>query len=162
MKKQGWPRCSGRMAVGLWMLVTSMQGWADVLHLSNGDRLTGKVDSISGQHVVLETEFAGRVVVDVAAIVTIETDETFDIKLNDGSELEGKLVRVEEAQAVAIEPAGPPQPLALPDVRSAGQNKLGLVGFGREWSTRADLSAVVSRVEARVASASAIVRICPI
>lgn len=132
------------LCVGLFAIMGWPVAWADVLHLKSGDRLTGKVDSIAGGKVVLKTDFAGRLAVKVDAIETIETDEAFDLNMDDGGELEGKLVVGERGQAVAVADA-PPEPLVLADLRSAGKSNLAFVNLGSDWSSRADLSAAVSR-----------------
>lgn len=132
-------------AVGLLvMLCLPLAAWADVLYLKSGDRLTGKVDSIAGQRVVLDTDFAGRLAVKLDTIKSIETDEAFNLKLEDGEQLSGKLVTRDDAQGVAVDESAP-EPLVLADLRSAGQSNLALTNLGSEWSSRADLSAAVSR-----------------
>ena len=50
----------------LLLFVASVR--ADVVVMQNGDRLTGTVDSISGGRVLIDTEYAGLVAVDVSAV----------------------------------------------------------------------------------------------
>ena len=93
---------------------------------------------------MLDTDFAGRLAVELDAVQSIETDEPFNIKLADRTRLNGKLATTNGAQGVANDDA-PPEPVALADVRSVGQSNLALVNLGTQWTSRADLSAVVSR-----------------
>ena len=138
-------RSRGGLCVGLLVLCGLMPAaWGDVIYLKSGDRLTGKVDSIAGQKVVLDTDFAGRLTVNMEAVETIETDEVFNLRLADGETVDGKLVTSDGAQAVARDDASP-EPLVLGDLRSAGQSNLAIVNLGTEWSSRADLSAALSR-----------------
>ena len=130
------------------VLVFVCVGWstaalADVIELNNGDRITGTVDSVAGGKIVIDTEYAGRVTVSVDAVASLATEQDFQVRLNDGRRLDGKLGSGESGQMVAADD-GSPAPVALADIRSAGQSKLALGSFGRDWTSRADLSAAVS------------------
>ncbi|MEM9623758.1 MAG: DUF481 domain-containing protein [Pseudomonadota bacterium] len=115
--------------------------YADTVLLNNGDRLTGKVDSISGGHVLLITEYAGGVSIDLAAVAELSTEEAFDVEVGDVS-TNGKFVVSDGQQSLAADDSV--VSVDLGQVASAGQSNLGLPGFTSEWSSRADLSAIIS------------------
>src|SRR4029450_6270283 len=85
---------------------------ADEIQFLNGDRLTGKIVSAGGGKLVIKTETAGDVTVDLSKVKTLSTDEpivvrsgdtTFKSKLEPGADGTVRVVPVE---------GGPPQPLA--------------------------------------------------
>lgn len=135
----------GRLGAMVGLVLTAAAGAAsaDVVHMKNGDRLSGVVDSIARNHLVLDTDYAGTVVLDMDAVLTVETEEMLDLRFDDGTERSGRLVAGPEGQAVA-EGEQALQHLSLDDLRTAGQNKLSMGSFGSDWSSRLDLSAVVS------------------
>lgn len=61
--------------------------WADEVVFTNGDRLTGKVETVQGGKLTMVTTVAGKVVVDVAAIRTFRTDAPIKLFLKDGTML---------------------------------------------------------------------------
>lgn len=130
---------------GLTLLVGAVLGIshaaADTVVLQNGDRLTGTVDSIAGGKVLLITEYAGGVPINLDAVAELITDDSFDVVLDSGK-TNGKFVVSEQGQALQND--GGTQTITLAAVRNAGQNKLGLAGFTTEWTSRADLSAIIS------------------
>ena len=77
--------------LALSSLLGTASVYADTVLLNNGDRLTGKVDSISGGHVLLITEYAGGVSIDLAAVAELSTEEAFDVEVGDVS-TNGKFV----------------------------------------------------------------------
>lgn len=115
---------------------------ADVVILTNGDRLTGTVDSISGGHVLLVTDYAGDVPIKIDAIAELTTEASFDVDTTEQGKISGNFVVANGAQSVVSEEAS--TDIALASVQSAGQNNLALGVFGSEWTTRADLAAKVS------------------
>ena len=48
---------------------------ADTLIMQNGDRITGRLDSISGGKAVFETPYAGRILVSLEQIDALVTDD---------------------------------------------------------------------------------------
>lgn len=142
------PRTARRLSGSAFALMLACaipaMALADVVNLKNGDRLSGKVDSISGEHLVIVTEYAGNVAVDLAAIAGVETDGAFEMRLIDGSSISGTLVHDGETQGVA-QAGGVVTPIELERLSVARENRLGLTSFAAEWTSRADLAAEVSR-----------------
>ncbi|MFP6815106.1 MAG: DUF481 domain-containing protein [Pseudomonadales bacterium] len=135
------PGLRGLLCVVLAALALPVFG--DVVHMKNGDRLTGTLGTISGERLVLETEFAGRLSVDQSLVLTVETEKSFDLTLRDGSRASGRLIVADHRQAV-LGADEETLPVGLDQLLSAGQNRLAIVDPGRDWSSRADLSAAVS------------------
>ena len=130
-----------RLSLVFTLLLAAGYVSADVVTLTNGDRLTGTVDSISGGHVLLSTDYAGHVPIKIDAIAELTTEATFDVATEQGK-ISGNFVVANGVQSVVGEEAS--TEIALASVQSAGQNNLTLGTFGSEWATRADLAANVS------------------
>ena len=105
------------------MMLLAGLAQADVLVLENGDRLTGKVESLVGGTLTFVSDLAGKVKIDAKKVKNIETAEPVKLVLPDGStvrvvmkgiengtlQLEGKDIDVSWLNLVAI---NPPQPKA--------------------------------------------------
>ena len=144
-----------RKTWNFWVLLAlTCTAQADVVELNNGDRITGTVDSIVGGRVLVETEYAGLIPVQLDAVVAIQTEAAFDVRTSGGS-VNGKLAMVDGQQNLVTDSAS--QPIALSDIRSAGQSNLSLTRFTGEWTSRADLSAVVSSGNTDTASYNTLV-----
>lgn len=116
-------------------------GQADTIVLKNGDRLTGTVDSVSGGHVLLQTEYAGRVSIKTDAVAQISTDASFNVRTDAGRSF-GQFA-VQGDQQALVSDAGS-APVELTAITTAGQSNLKIAQLGSEWSSRADLSAIIS------------------
>jgi len=119
-------------------------GFADVIDLTNGDRITGTVVSVGGGKVVTDTEYAGRIIIDLEAVARLETEAAFEVRLRDGSLKRGQFAPGEEEQGLLLE-GGELAPVALAEVRTAGQSSLSLTRLGQEWNSRATLGAEITR-----------------
>ena len=125
-------------------IVLANTAYGDVVVLTNGDRITGTVDSIDDGRLLIKTEYAGRVPIDLGAIQSLVTDGEFEIKTAEtGAEkVQGRFDVIAEQQAIVTEVGE--QPVELVGVQRAGQNRLALPGLGSEWSSRADLGLIIS------------------
>ena len=56
---------------------------ADTLIMQNGDRITGRLDSISGGKAVFETPYAGRILVSLEQIDALVTDDAYTVRIGD-------------------------------------------------------------------------------
>lgn len=65
--------------------------YADQVHFKNGDRLTGKILRLTGGKLVMKSDNAGEVTVDLANIQTLSSDEPIIVNLKDGTGFEQKL-----------------------------------------------------------------------
>lgn len=97
-------------------LALASRAGADEIQLLNGDRLTGKIVKAEGGKVVIKTEAAGEVTVDLAKVKTLSTDEPILVKSGDTT-FKSKLEPGEDGtvQVVPVE-GGPAQALALTDL----------------------------------------------
>lgn len=64
---------------------------ADEIVLKNGDRLTGKVKQLVDGKLVLESELAGKVTIDLSNIQTFSSDAPIEVHLNDGTVLQERV-----------------------------------------------------------------------
>ncbi|KKO09688.1 hypothetical protein LCGC14_0031820 [marine sediment metagenome] len=74
-----------RVVTALSLLVPSLS-FADTIWLDNGDRITGTIELLDGGRLVMETEFAGQVTVNVERIRTLESDNSLLVKVRDTAE----------------------------------------------------------------------------
>ena len=64
---------------------------ADQVVLDNGDRISGTVKRVSDGKLVIETEYAGDVSVDLKRITSLQTDSEMTVVLEDDTRLYGPL-----------------------------------------------------------------------
>lgn len=129
--------------LGLALVSTTLGVQADVLHLKNGDRLSGEVDSIVGGKVVLKTEFAGTLTVKQDAIAHLESDKTFELRRNGSDSIKGQFAVTDNAQEFRVEGGGL-ETIDLAGIASARQNNLGLRDLGSDWANRFDAGVSIS------------------
>ena len=125
----------------LCSIIISRGVLGDTVVVENGDVLTGEVDSIAGGRLVLSTAYAGDVVIDMAAVREIETEENYTLRFQD-KRVVGRLASV-EGTPVAIT-ANANIPFAIEDLVLATQSKLALTSVVREWNSRVDLALALS------------------
>jgi len=92
------------------------RAWADEILFLNGDRLTGKIMSAEGGKLVIKTDSAGEVTVDLAKVKTFSTDEP--IVIQSGDSFISSKVGAGPDGTVQVFPVegGAPQAIALKDV----------------------------------------------
>ncbi len=64
---------------------------ADVLHLANGDRLSGSVKEMKGGKLTLKTSYAGDIAIDWPEIQSLETESALTVRVSSGRAIEGRL-----------------------------------------------------------------------
>lgn len=124
---------------------------ADVVHFVNGDRVSGTVHSVSGGKVVLDTQHAGRILIALAGVSAIEAETGFDLRLRDGTAVRGSF-RIEESGEGVVVSDTADLVFPLKQVYSAGQNRLLVPSFTRDWASRIDLSIAISQGNTDTAS----------
>jgi putative salt-induced outer membrane protein YdiY len=115
---------------------------ADVLQMPNGDRLTGTVNSIQDGTLIFDAVYAGRVIVPLSAVAQLETERAVAIRLASGDTLNGRLVMVEDSQAVQT--SRDVTPIALRDIQRMAMNQINPVDLGSGWRNLVDLSVSIS------------------
>jgi len=84
----------------------------DEVKLKNGDRLTGKITSLAGGKLVLETTHSGPLKIDWAQVVSVKTDNPVKVKMITGELFEGKLSPGENGR-LKIETQGAAAPIEV-------------------------------------------------
>jgi putative salt-induced outer membrane protein YdiY len=74
------------------MVLFSQVVIADEIVFTNGDRITGKIDHAVDGKLVLTSDMAGKVTVELSKIQTFSTDEAITVHLKDGNVLVQKIV----------------------------------------------------------------------
>jgi len=90
---------------------------ADEVLFLNGDRLTGRIVKAAGGKLVLRTEAAGDITIDLKTVKTFSTDEPVQLKVHESTVLKSPVTAIPEGGvAAAPTPKAAPQPLALEDI----------------------------------------------
>jgi len=102
----------------LAILVLATPAVADEVLFLNGDRLTGKIVSATGGKLLLKTEAAGNITIDLAKVKTFSTDAPVGLQLGERTPVvESRVETGAEGQIQRETPAGtPPQPLPIKDI----------------------------------------------
>jgi putative salt-induced outer membrane protein YdiY len=83
--------CYRILAAFLCVVAMGTKVSADVVVLTNGDRLTGKVVHLKEGKMVLKSTLAGEVTINLSDIATFGTDEPIEVHLADGTVLKQKV-----------------------------------------------------------------------
>ena len=86
---------------------------ADVVVVSNGDWLTGTVVTMGDGELLLETEYAGAVLVDWDEVRRVVLDEALPVLLSDGSEVEIRELPTLEIALTEVVAVAPPPPAPI-------------------------------------------------
>lgn len=107
-----------RCCLLLCVLLLALPVSADTLWLDNGDRLSGKIELMSGNSLVIRTEYAGEVTVQVSRIRTLESDNPLLIKAQDNSQRTRRLqASSESGQVLLVSDEGQPVPFRISHLR---------------------------------------------
>jgi hypothetical protein len=93
------------MSVSLWKNVIflviatgdSSFATADVLYLTNGDRITGDIKRIWDGEVNIEPEYSDEFQVDLPLVKRIESDRDFEVEMPDGPDVVAKIKGTDES-----------------------------------------------------------------
>ncbi len=83
-------RIASGAALALAFLGIAAGARADVVTMSNGDRITGQIKRVWDGELYIETDYADEFSVDLDAVAQIESDREFELELQDHSELTGR------------------------------------------------------------------------
>ena len=75
---------------------------ADEVYLVNGDRITGKITTLADGKLTVESDLAGKVIIDLNSVTTFNTKAPIEIKLKDGTDFK-KLISKAETGKFAVE-----------------------------------------------------------
>jgi len=76
---------SNVLVVAFFLMISACAVQADEVLLKNGDRLTGKIETLADGKLVFKSDVAGAVTIDVAKIQTFSTDSPIQVHLKDGT-----------------------------------------------------------------------------
>jgi preprotein translocase subunit YajC len=83
---------------------------ASQIVMQNGDKLSGTIEKSDDKTLVIKTDYAGEISVDLKAIQAIDSDKPLNVSLPDGTKLVG-LVKTTDGK-LEVEPAsGSPVPV---------------------------------------------------
>lgn len=87
-----------------FLLLFCNHSFADIVVLKNGDRLTGKVEKVRDGKLYFNSKMVGDVTIDTSQIEHINTDEPFEIELQDGTIVKSRVLRDGAGQIVTEKP----------------------------------------------------------
>ena len=103
----------------LVMLGFALPAWADVIIFDNADTLTGKLVKIEKGKIAFKADQTGNVVLDIARIRTLSTDQPVELHLADGTTINTRLLIAQpgafSTEATSLLPA---QTFALSDLNA--------------------------------------------
>lgn len=88
-------------ALGWGLIAVVPLAQADWVELDNGDRLSGRIESLDATTLQLHTAYAGKLALPRDRIRRLSTDAPLRVRLSDGTEFDGQLVPV-DGQGVRI------------------------------------------------------------
>jgi putative salt-induced outer membrane protein YdiY len=122
------------------VLLMALRARADVVEITNGTRLVGKITKIHGGIVTLETDYAGELSIKQVLVTRITTDHAVAVRFADGTGLIGVIsaptadkLRVTGANSAVDAPVG-----NIAATWSAGEDDPDVVALRRKWSYEAN------------------------
>ena len=90
---------------------------ADEVIFLNGDRLTGKIVSAAGGKLILKTDAAGEVTIDLAKVRTFSSDAPVRVQVGEKIQLDSQVAAGPEGEVQAqMVPGAAPQPLPIKEI----------------------------------------------
>lgn len=90
MSRNSLRSLTAALSMGLVSALTPVR--ADWVELDNGDRLSGRIDSLTATTLHLDTAYAGQLALPRERIRALSTDAPLRVRLADGTEFDGQLV----------------------------------------------------------------------
>ena len=98
-------------------LTFSLSAQADTVWLKNGDRMTGRILLLDSGKLLLETEYAGNITLNIKKIATLETDQHLLVKLDTFTTETSKALRPAPEGNVTLLNGDTPKTIALTDIQ---------------------------------------------
>ena len=124
----------------LLLLTLSLSVSADVIVLKNGDRITGEITAVWDDEIRIEPTYTDEFGVDLAEVVSIDTDKEFDVELEDGREGGYQFVGANEDGDAVLKSEDAEIFVALEDLRKVAE-----IEEYYEWESKLDVNQSVSR-----------------
>jgi putative salt-induced outer membrane protein YdiY len=119
----------------IYLFFTSLIAEAGVLVLKNGDRITGSIERIWDDEIVIEPDYSDEFAVDLSVVDHLFSDQEFDIKLRDGRELLAKFSGPDEDGLQKISIDGESYSIALASIFELDEPEKEF-----DWESHVDLS----------------------
>jgi putative salt-induced outer membrane protein YdiY len=103
--------------------------WADVVVISNGDRLTGTVVEVYDGKLTLDTDYAGTIKISWGKVEAVETEHLVRLRFHDDRVVEGRLVAGAKGE-LRFQEEGKPAPEAFQKGQLERLNEPGTVWHG--------------------------------
>jgi hypothetical protein len=97
-------------------LLVAVPAAADEVIFLNGDRLTGKIVSAAGGKLVIKTEAAGEVTIDLPKVKTFSTDEPVRVRVGEKTQVDTKVTAGPTGQVQAQLPGALAEPLPIAEI----------------------------------------------
>jgi putative salt-induced outer membrane protein YdiY len=81
--------------IAVCMICCTAQLIADEVYLVNGDRITGKVTTLADNKLTVESDMAGKLVIDLNNVTTFNTNAPVEIQLKDGTSFKKQISKAE-------------------------------------------------------------------
>ena len=105
------------LAVVAALAVAGRQAFAGDVILANGDHITGKVLSLSGGELVVKSEAAGELTIDIKKLKTFSSDDVLRIRIGDGAPFEARVAAGPDGKIeVRRSPKAAPEIIAIRDI----------------------------------------------
>lgn len=98
-------------------LAFSLSAQADTVWLKNGDRMTGNILLLDNGKLLLETDYAGSITLNMSKISTLETNHPLLVKLDQFTTQTSKSLRAGPEGSVKLINGDTPQTIALADIK---------------------------------------------
>lgn len=133
------PRPLTIVAIAFSLLGFPVVADADVIYMSNGDRISGNIKRVWDGELFIESDYADEFAVSLDAIKRIESDGEFDIELLDHSEITGRFAKDDSGAMVLVTETDtlPFAPTRIEEMAEPEQYF--------EWESRSDFSLSGSR-----------------
>ena len=104
-------------AVVAALAILGRQAFAGDVILANGDHITGKVLSLSGGELVVKSEAAGELTIDITKLKTFSSDDVLNIRVGDGAPFDCRVAAGPDGKIeVRRSPKAPPELIAIRDI----------------------------------------------
>ncbi|HHX35073.1 MAG TPA: DUF481 domain-containing protein [Gammaproteobacteria bacterium] len=98
-------------------LIFSLSVHADTVWLKNGDRLTGRILVLDTGKLLLETDYAGTITLNIKKVATLESKQNLLVKLDKFTSESSQALRPAADGNVRLQNGGPEQTIALTDIQ---------------------------------------------
>jgi putative salt-induced outer membrane protein YdiY len=127
------------MLCGLVFALTAGSAFADEILFKNGDRITGKILSVEGGKMTIDSKIGGELHVDMNDVKTFTTDAPIEIRTKDGQRLTARTTAGDEG-TVKVE-----RPAAGGGTQTVPVSNMKYVNFSEAWTGDLVVGALFAR-----------------